>query len=213
MNVTEQAEEQRTGEAGVPEPVPAVDATPLPPPVPERSALGAASLRLAYAFEFWIALIAIFTVWSQVGGQAHLDLVAWYIKLACAVALAWSAVKMTGAMVENQRAWNRATAKWFAAVLILSGLIIGITYWYHLHEVLDEPDTDENSATSVRNHAVEPAAQFYMGVTAALTGFDPTGIIMNSAPRRLRQRSATARIMLSVRITAMSPDVSFNTRA
>ena len=108
-------------------------------------------LRLAYAFEFWIALLAIFTVWSQVGGQAHLDLIAWYLKLACAVALAWSGVRMTSAMVENPKAWNRRAARWFLGILALSTLIAGITYWYHLHEVLDEPDTDENSATTVRN--------------------------------------------------------------
>ena len=110
---------------------------------------------MAYAFEFWIALLVIFTVWSQVGGQGHLDLIAWYIKLACALSLAWSAVRMTSGMVENARVWNRATVRWFVAVVSISMLIVGITYWYHLHEVPDEPDTDENSATVVRNGVIE----------------------------------------------------------
>ena len=34
-------------------------------------------LRLAYATQFLIAVIAVFTLWSQVGGQSHLDLMPW----------------------------------------------------------------------------------------------------------------------------------------
>jgi len=33
-------------------------------------------LRLAYATQFLIALIAVFVLWSQVGGQSHLDYMA-----------------------------------------------------------------------------------------------------------------------------------------
>jgi len=32
-------------------------------------------LRFIYVFEFLIAVIAIFTAWSEVGGQAALDLI------------------------------------------------------------------------------------------------------------------------------------------
>jgi hypothetical protein len=158
MEVTEQAEEQRTEDPPVSEVVPAAG----PPSQVEQAArpdaspaLNRAYLRLAYTFEFWIALIAIFTVWSQVGGQGHLDLIAWYIKLSCALALAWSAVRMTSAMVENTRAWNWTTVKWFLAVLALAILATGITFWYHLHEVPDEPDTDQNSATTVHNRVLD----------------------------------------------------------
>ena len=176
MDVTAQVEEQRTAEQSGPD-AEMIAAAPLAPsmdepppagpetapvideqpelPAPSWPVLNRAWLRMAYAFEFWIALISIFTVWSQVGGQGHLDLIAWYIKLACSLALAWSAVKMTSSMVEHARAWNRATVRWFVAVLTISTVIAGITYWYHLHEVLDEPDTDENSATVVRNGALE----------------------------------------------------------
>lgn len=168
MNVTEQIEEQRTAEPEVPQAASDVPPggedvagplsarlsaqTALPPAWP---VLNRAWLRLAYVFEFWIALLAIFTVWSQVGGQGHLDLIAWYIKLACALALAWSAVRMTGGLVENARAWNRATIRWCLAVAAISTVIVGITYWYHLHEVPDEPDTDENSATAVGDRVVD----------------------------------------------------------
>ena len=152
MDVTEQAEEQRTVE-----PTAELPAVEIPPaaPEPDQPRFNTSILRLAYAFEFWIALIAIFTVWSQVGGQGHLDLIAWYLKLTVSLALAWAGVRMTGAIVEHRRAWNRSTVKWFVAVVALAALAGAITYWYHLHEVPDEPDTDENSATSVSNRAVE----------------------------------------------------------
>jgi lysylphosphatidylglycerol synthetase-like protein (DUF2156 family) len=108
-------------------------------------------LRLAYIFEFWLVLMSVFVVWSEVGGQGHLDLLAWYIKLICGVTMAFAMVRMTGAAVENERAWNRRSKKWVIVIIALSTVMAGITYWYHLHEVPDEPDTDENSATTVWN--------------------------------------------------------------
>jgi len=39
------------------------------------------TLRLAYATQYLIAVIAVFVLWSQVGGQSHLDLMPWYVKL------------------------------------------------------------------------------------------------------------------------------------
>ena len=35
-------------------------------------------LRLAYAVEFFVALIAIISLWSEIGGEGHLDLMPWY---------------------------------------------------------------------------------------------------------------------------------------
>ena len=113
-------------------------------------------LRFAYAGEFLIALMCVFTVWSQVGGQGHLDLLPWYIKLVCALALSWSTVRLTAGMVEQEKAWNRRTRGWLLAIVATSMVMAAITFYYHLHEVPDEPDTDETStATSVS--AGEPA--------------------------------------------------------
>lgn len=164
MDVTEQAEEQSaeaevlTGApaviqapAGV---IPAPIVHPPPPPLPPPPMPHRTWLRLAYVVEFWIALIAIFIVWSQVGGQAHLDLMAWYFKLICGVAMALSAVGMTRAMVEKQRAWNAAAFMWLLAILVLATLMSYITYWYHLHEQ-DDQQTDDNTATWVGNRNAE----------------------------------------------------------
>ncbi len=59
-------------------------------------------LRLVYAFEFLIALIAIFTAWSEIGGQAALDLMHWGWKLGLSIALAF-------AIVPIPRPWSPET--------------------------------------------------------------------------------------------------------
>ena len=56
-------------------------------------------LRLAYATQFLIALIAVFVLWSQVGGQRHLDLMPWYFKLGLGGGAALAVVKATAAAV------------------------------------------------------------------------------------------------------------------
>jgi hypothetical protein len=165
MDVTEQAEEQRAAAEVLPDAAAMLqaqsEATPAltvyPPPLPPSALpppLNRIWLRLAYVVEFWIVLIAVFIVWSQVGGQAHLDLMAWYIKLICAVAVAFCAVRMTIAIAERPRAWNTAAMLWLLAILVLVTVMSYITYWYHLHEQ-DDQQTDENSATTVRNRVVE----------------------------------------------------------
>jgi hypothetical protein len=142
--VNERLEEPRTEE--VPE---------LPPEAaPEEAAttpvwIGPSWLRMAYALEFLIALIAIFMVWSEVGGQGHMDLLPWYIKLACSLSLAWCGVRFTAALVEHEKTWNQHTLVWFTGMILVAIAMGGITYYYHLHEVPDEPDTDDTTSTSV----------------------------------------------------------------
>jgi hypothetical protein len=165
MDVTEQAEERRAEAEVLPDAAAMLQAQPeapetltvhLPPPPPSAPPppLNRTWLRIAYVVEFWIVLIAVFIVWSQVGGQAHLDLMAWYIKLICAVALACCAVGMTSAIAERPRAWNAGAMVWLLAMLVLVTLMSYITFWYHLHEQ-DDQQTDENSATTVSNRIVE----------------------------------------------------------
>ena len=108
-------------------------------------------LRLAYVSEFLLALIAIFTFWSQVGGQGHLDLMPWYTKLVLTVSLGLMIVAGTASAVAHERAWN---AKTITCVLLALALLVAmgaVTYYYHLHEE-DEDNSGDNSgvATSLR---------------------------------------------------------------
>lgn len=143
--MNERLEEPRTEEA-LPE---------LPPDaVPEETQKapaweGPSWLRMAYALEFLLAMLAIFTVWSEVGGQGHMDLLPWYIKLGCSLSLAWCSVRFTAAIVEHERAWNQHTAVWFIGMILVAIAMGGITYYYHLHEVPDEPDNEDNTSTSI----------------------------------------------------------------
>src|SRR5579863_6152453 len=91
-------------------------------------------LRLAYVSEFLIALLAVLELWSQVGGQGHLDLMPWYTKLSLTVGLALVTVAGTAAAVSHTDPWN---AKTIACVILGLMIVIGMavaTYYYHLHE-------------------------------------------------------------------------------
>jgi hypothetical protein len=110
-------------------------------------------LRLAYAFEFLLAMLVVGVSWSEIGGEGHMDLMPWYIKLVCITMLAWCSVRFTAALVENRRAWNRHSRLWFCAVLLVIATMSCVTYYYHLHEPTDEPDSDEARSTTVSNQS------------------------------------------------------------
>lgn len=104
-------------------------------------------LRLAYATQFLIALIAVFVLWSEAGGQSHLDLLPWYLKLGLGVGSALCAVKATAAAVARDAAWNGRTLKWMGLMLLLL-LGCGLaSYYAHLYLEEDEPDQDQESST------------------------------------------------------------------
>jgi heme/copper-type cytochrome/quinol oxidase subunit 3 len=108
-------------------------------------------LRLAYAFEFLLALIATLSLWSQVGGQGHLDLMPWYTKLVLTVGLGVAVVGGTAAAVAGERTWNAKTAAYLLLGLSLAAVMGAVTYYYHVHEN-DEDDTsagDSGVATSL----------------------------------------------------------------
>ena len=97
-------------------------------------------LRIAYAIQFAITLVAIYEVWPQVGGQSHLDLMPWYSKLLLPAALSLATVMATASAVRRDRIWNAPTAGWLAVALALT-VTMGILTWYeHLHEPLDEDE-------------------------------------------------------------------------
>lgn len=99
-------------------------------------------LRLAFVTLFLIAVIAIFVLWSQVGGQGHLDLMPWYLKLGLGAGAAYAIVRATMAAVAGPGGWNAGSLKWFG---ILLALLLGCglaTYYYHLYAEGDEEPDD-----------------------------------------------------------------------
>ena len=106
-------------------------------------------LRLAYSTQFLIALIAVFLLWGQVGGQSHLDLMPWYLKLGLGAGVALATVKTTVAAVSHEHAWNGASLKWFGITL---ALLIGCglaTYYFHVYGENDEEDQQDTQTSSL----------------------------------------------------------------
>jgi hypothetical protein len=116
-------------------------------------------LRIIYIGEFLLALIAVFTLWSQVGQQTHLDLMAWYFKLFFGVGMAFAAVRATAAAAEGARAWNRRSLSWMAVLTVLAIGAGLITYYYHLNEPADQQDEEQPTETSIT-----PAARHGRGI-------------------------------------------------
>jgi hypothetical protein len=107
-------------------------------------------LRIVYIAEFLLALVAVFTAWSQVGGQTHLELMAWYFKLLLGVGMAYGTVRATAAAVAGERGWNTRSLRWTGIVMAM-GILAGVlTYYYHLHEPADEDDQDEPATTTAQ---------------------------------------------------------------
>jgi len=98
--------------------------------------------------EFLLALLAILELWSQVGGQGHLDLMPWYTKLGLILGLALTAVAGTISAVSHDRAWNAKTIACLLLALMIAGGMAGVTYYYHVHENDDSDSTDEAGVAS-----------------------------------------------------------------
>ena len=106
-------------------------------------------LRLAYSTQFLIALIAVFLVWSPVGGPGHLALMPWYLKLVLGTGVAIAAVKATMAAVSREPAWNGGTLRWLGIAVTLAVLCGLATYYYHLYGESDEQDEEDSGAISL----------------------------------------------------------------
>jgi len=103
-------------------------------------------LRLAYTTQFLLALLAVFELWSQVGGQSHLDLMPWYLKLVLGAGAALATVRATAAAVSHERPWNGQTLRWLG---ILAALLIGCglaSYYYHVYE--EQQDQEDDTVSS-----------------------------------------------------------------
>lgn len=111
--------------------------------------MNAVWLRLVYIVEFLVAVPAVYTLWSQVGGQGHLDLMPWYDKLFLGAGAAWAIVRLSAAVIERERVWTLRSCFWFFAVLVFAVAMAATTYYYHLHEATDEPDQEEGTTAAL----------------------------------------------------------------
>lgn len=103
-------------------------------------------LRLAYAFEFLIALMAIFTAWSEIGGQAALDLMHWTWKLGLGIGLAAAGVAYTSAVVSADSLWSARSTRWLTAMIVVVLAMGAITYYYTLQ--VDSGESDETTPSA-----------------------------------------------------------------
>jgi hypothetical protein len=107
-------------------------------------------LRLAYITQFLIALIAIFFLWSEIGGQSHLDLMAWYWKVLLGGGAAFAVVKATQAAVNQPSAWSGPVLRWLGLLLVLLIACGAASYYYHMCCETDDDDNDQNAASVSR---------------------------------------------------------------
>jgi hypothetical protein len=114
-------------------------------------------LRLAYTTLFLIALLAVFELWSQVGGQSHLDLMPWYIKLVLGVGSAFATVKAAAAAMAGEKAWNRRTLRWLAILVVLLVCCGLASYYVHLYLEPDEDEEDQPEQSVSRVTTANPA--------------------------------------------------------
>src|SRR5690242_17596999 len=106
-------------------------------------------LRLAYTTLFLLALLAVFLLWSEVGGQSHLDLMPWYLKLGLGGGAAFATVKATMAAVSHERPWNAQTLRWAGILMIL---LVGCglaSYYVHVYGEQDDDQEDESLTSSL----------------------------------------------------------------
>jgi glucan phosphoethanolaminetransferase (alkaline phosphatase superfamily) len=103
-------------------------------------------LRLAYAFEFLVALFTIFTAWSEIGGQATLDLMSWGWKFGFSVLLATCIVAYTASIVSADSLWTIQSGRWLTAVVVLILAMGVVTYFYGLQ--VDAGESDETGTVS-----------------------------------------------------------------
>ena len=93
-------------------------------------------LRFAYVCEFLLALVAVFTAWSEIGGQAALDLMHWGWKLGFSLTLSSGVVGYTAARVSGAKVWRLGAGGWLTLIVLLIMGMGVVTYYYMLQERL-----------------------------------------------------------------------------
>jgi hypothetical protein len=102
-------------------------------------------LRPLLIIEYLLAVQVVFTLWSEVGGQYHLDLMFWPWKLGLVLVAAALVVAITACAFRSETSLPRLI--WVYAVLLLATFAVAgvVTYYYHVNEPADdEQDTQQN---------------------------------------------------------------------
>jgi hypothetical protein len=111
-------------------------------------------LRLVFLSEFLVAVVAVFTGWSEIGGQAVLDVMPWGWKCGLGLGLAIAFVAYTAAVVSNDSPWNLRAARWLGLIVVLLLGMGMVTYYYSLQtqnqngESGEDPDNPVSSLQS-----------------------------------------------------------------
>jgi hypothetical protein len=115
-------------------------------------------LRLAYVSEFFVAVIAIFTAWSEIGGQASLDSMPWGWKFGLGLGLAAASVGYTASAVSQESIWTKRSLRWLAMIVVLTLSMGIINYYYGLQaSVNDGSDEQQDSTMSLHSQFRRPA--------------------------------------------------------
>lgn len=115
-------------------------------------------LRLAYLSEFFLAVIAIFTAWSEIGGQTTLDAMPWGWKFGLGLGLSAACVGYTAAAVSQDSIWAKSVSKWLAAIIVLTLAIGLVTYFYAFQAAVNDggDEQQDNGATSFQSKLHRP---------------------------------------------------------
>ncbi len=118
-------------------------------------------LRPFLILEFLIAIQAVFTFWSEVGGQYHLDLMFWPWKFGLSVAAASLIVAITANLIQNNGAVSRLAltlSSFLIVVVVVAGIV---TYYYHLNEPPDDDDQQDDEPAKVSMTFTRPGRPFH----------------------------------------------------
>jgi hypothetical protein len=116
-------------------------------------------LRLAYVGEFLLAIVAVYTAWSEIAGQAPLDLMHWGWKMGLGVALSLAIVGFSQAVVSEDAFWTLRSARWLGVIIALILGMGALTFFYALQE-----DTDETDDTSTISYVEKPSEHLLRGL-------------------------------------------------
>jgi hypothetical protein len=121
--------------------------------------MSAKLFRLAYVCEFLLALVAIFTGWSEVGGQAALDQMYWGWKLGFGLALAGAIVGYTAAIAAGDSIWTMRSVRWLVAIGLLMAAI-GVITDYYAQDTGVPGDSDESGTVTLLRRGTPRAIRF-----------------------------------------------------